>query len=84
MATIIKHNTTGKNYCLLGTGFGVFQSSKPHFLLGDWLADVKEGEYALVCACDSAGKVFWIDAQDVTVVSVDGQNIGELNLSLLI
>ncbi len=85
MATIIKHNTTRKNYCLLGTGFGVFQSSKPHFLLGgDWLADVKEGEYALVCVCDSAGKVFWIDAQDVTVVSVDGQNIGELNLSSLI
>lgn len=80
MATIIRHNTTGKNYCLLGTGFGVFQSSKPHFLLGDLFADVKEGEYALVCACDSAGKVFWIDAQDITVVSVDGQNIGELNL----
>ena len=80
MATIIKQNTTGKNYCLLGTGFGVFQSAKPHFLLGSWVPDVQEGEYALVCVCDSAGKIYWIEAQDVTVVSVDGQNIGELNL----
>lgn len=80
MATIIKHNTTGKNYYLLGTGFGVFQSSKPHVLLGNLIADVQEGEYAMVCACDGAGKIFWIDAQDVTIVSVDGQNIGDLNL----
>lgn len=30
MATIIKHNTTGKTYCLLGAGFGTYQSSKPN------------------------------------------------------
>ncbi len=80
MATIIKHNTTGKNYCLLGTGFGVFQSSKPNVFFGNLLADVDEGEYAMVCVCDSAGKIYWIDAGDVTVVSVDGQNIVELSL----
>ena len=44
------------------------------------MADVQEGEYAMVCACDGAGKVVWIDAQDITVVSVDGQNIRDLNL----
>ncbi len=81
MATIVRHDTTGKNYCLLGTGFGVFQSSKPHFFLGNLMADVDEGQYAMVCVCNSAGKVFWIDAEDVTVVSVDGQNISELSLA---
>ncbi|MDE0314986.1 MAG: hypothetical protein OXM61_08790 [Candidatus Poribacteria bacterium] len=43
MATIVKHNTTGKNYCLLGTGFGVFQSSKPNMFFGNLMADVDEG-----------------------------------------
>lgn len=84
MATIIKHDLTGKNYCLLGTGFGVFKSAKPNPLFRSLLADVDEGEYAgklaMVCVCDSAGKIYWIDAGDVTVVSVDGQNIVELSL----
>lgn len=81
MATIVRHDTTGKNYCLLGTGFGVFQSSKPHFFLGNLMADVDEGNYAMVCVCNSAGKVFWIDAEDVTVISVNGQNVSELPLA---
>ena len=81
MATIVKHNTTGKNYCLLGTGFGVFQSSKPNMFLGNLMADVKEGQFAMICVCNSAGKIYWIDADDITVVSVDGQNVGELPLT---
>ena len=27
MATIVKHKETGKRYCLLGAGFGVFQGN---------------------------------------------------------
>ena len=80
MATIVKHNQTGKCYCLLGTGFGVFQSSKPNVFLGNLLADVEEGEYALVCVCNSKGEVLWLDATQVTVVSIDGQNIQELSI----
>lgn len=81
MATIVKHNATGKNYCLLGTGFGVFQSKKPHFFLGNLMADVEEGEYAMVCVCDGAGRIYWIDADEVTVLSIDGQRVGELSLA---
>ena len=40
MATIVRHNATGKNYCLLGTGFGAYQSKKPNMFLGNWMADV--------------------------------------------
>ncbi len=80
MATIVKHNQTGKRYYLLGTGFGVFQSSKPNVFLGNLLADVEEGEYALVCVCNSKGEVLWLDATQVTVVSIDGQNIQELSI----
>ncbi len=81
MATIVKHNATGKNYCLLGTGFGVYQSAKPNMFLGNWLADVDEGQYAMACVCDSTGKISWIQVEDVTVVSIDGQDIGGLPLA---
>ena len=78
MATIVKDNQTGKRYCLLGAGFGVFQSSKPSIFLGNLLADVEEGEYALVCVCNSKGEILWLDATQVTIVSIDGQNVQEL------
>lgn len=81
MATVIKHNTTGKKYCLLGTGFGIYQSSKPNMFLGNWMADVDEGQFAMVCVCDSLGKISWIQAENATVVSVDGQNISDLSLT---
>lgn len=81
MATIIKHNTTGKTYCLLGTGFGAYQSSKPNMFLGNWMADVAEGQYAMVCVCDKQGKVSWIQAENVSIVSIDGQNVSELPLT---
>ena len=78
MATIVKHNQTGKHYCLLGAGFGVFQSSKPNVFLGNLMADVEDGEYALVYVCNSKGELLWLDATQVTVVSIDGQNIQKL------
>ena len=78
MATIVEHNETGKLYCLLGAGFGVFQSSKPNVFLGSLMADVEEGEYALVCVCNSKGEIFWLEATQVSVVSIDGQNVQEL------
>ena len=35
----------------------------------------------MVCVCDSTGDIFWIAAEAVAVVSVDGQNIGELSIT---
>lgn len=81
MATIVKHNATGKNYCLLGTGFGVYQSSKPNMFLGNWMADVDEGQFAMACVCDSSGRISWVQADDITVFSIDGQNISSLPLA---
>ncbi len=49
--------------------------------LGNWMADVAEGQYAMVCVCDKQGKVSWIQAENVSVVSVDGQNVSELPLT---
>ena len=79
MATIVKHKETGEPYCLLGAGFGGFQSSKPNMFRGNLMADVEEGEYALVCVCNSKGEIFWLETTQVTVVSIDGQNPNALS-----
>ena len=42
------------------------------------MADVEEGEYALVCVCNSKGEILWLDATQVSIVSIDGQNVQEL------
>ena len=78
MATIVQHTDTGKQFVLLGAGFGMFQSKKPNWLLGNLAADVEGDECALVCVCNSAGMIGWLDSKEVNVVSVDGKPIDQL------
>ena len=78
MATIVQHKKSGKKYILLGSGFGAFQSKKPNWLLGDLMADVSQGEFAMVCVCDENNKIGWLESSGVSVVSVDGQTVGDL------
>lgn len=73
MATIIEHRETGKQYVLLGTGFGLYESKKPHWLLGDVGSEINNGRVEAVFCCDGNGKVEWFPAKQIRVVSVDGQ-----------
>lgn len=75
MATIVEDIESGKNYVLLGSGFGAFQSKKPNWFMGDLMADMEEGQYAMVCISDSEGNIGWIESSQVRVKSVDGQPI---------
>ena len=75
MATIVERKTNGKRYILLGSGFGAYQSKKPNWFFGDYVADTDEGQYAMVCVCNAEGRVGWFESSEVEVVSVDGQNV---------
>ena len=78
MATIVQHKKSGKKYVLLGSGFGAFQSKKPNWFLGDLMADVSEGQFAMVCVVDSDNAIGWIESSQVVVVSVDGKLVRDL------
>ena len=78
MAVIVSHVPSNKDYVLIGTGFGAFQSKKPNWLLGDLMADTSQGQYAMVCVADKSGRVRWIESQQVVVKSVDGTPVGDL------
>ena len=75
MATIVMHKDSGEKYALLGSGFGAYQSKKPNWLFGDLMADTSEGQYAMVCVCNSFGRVGWIESSKVIVESIDGQDV---------
>jgi hypothetical protein len=72
MTTIIRHDESGVEYVLVGTGLGMFQATKPHWFLGDWGSETKSGVSSCVCAADGDGTLRWMPSKHVTVVSVDG------------
>ena len=78
MATIVQHTETNEQYVLLGSGFGMFQSKKPNWLLGNLAADVDGAECALVCVSNGSGLIGWLDSKEVNVISVDGTPVGEI------
>lgn len=77
MATIIKSIESSKKYILIGSGYGMYQSKKPNWLLGDLLADTEEGSTQVICACDEQGKIVWLNSEKVRVISIDGKSPSE-------
>ena len=87
MAVIVRHeDKENEKYVLLGTGFGMFKTTR-RFTLGDiFTKDVKdgvrdvvqgskdEGECSLAALCGTDGKILWADTSKLTVLSVDGQS----------
>jgi len=77
MATIVKMIKGRRRYILLGSGFGAYQSKKPHIFFGNWAAETSEGQYAMVCICDERGRIGWIESSKVAVESIDGVPVAE-------
>ena len=72
MATIVRLSEDDRRFLLVGTGYGTFESAKPHWLIGDIGYERRSQELSLVCICDASGKLYWADSDDITVESVDG------------
>ena len=77
MATIVKNIDSDETYILLGSGYGMYQSKKPNWLLGDLLADTKSGSAKLLCACDQNGIIVWLKPAKFRVISIDGKKPSE-------
>lgn len=74
MASIIKHKKTGEKFILLGSGFGMYQSTAPSALLGNWSPNTNKGSEQAICACKENGEILWLRSTDVTVIKVDGKS----------
>ncbi len=72
MATIVRLVGDSRRYLLIGVGYGTSESAKPHWFMGDLGYERRSTDQSLVCLCDSAGKLYWADSDEITVESIDG------------
>lgn len=77
---IVRHDSTERDYILLGTSYGMHKA-KPQFHLKmfEGLPFVP-GEYFYITVTDKSGEIRWLRSEDVTVVSVDGIKIKDLDI----
>lgn len=68
MSTLVTHTSTGKEYLLIGCGYGAFQ---PIGIISV-LAESNGGRYPMICVCDREGNVQWFPSEEVNVRSVNG------------
>jgi hypothetical protein len=47
MATIVQSKRDGKNYVLLGTGFGAYKATRPGVFFGNLIPDEDEGQITM-------------------------------------
>jgi len=78
MAIIVELIKTKKRYILIGTGFGLYQSKKPNWFMGNLMSDTENGDAKVIFVCDENGKPLYTHFDKVRIVSVDGKSPSEL------
>ena len=77
MATIVRDLQNEKRYVLIGVGYGLARTARPHVLFAPATTSTSS-EAQMVAVADASGEISWLPSQRVSVVSVDGQSCREL------
>lgn len=78
MAIILQHLTDGNEYIFLGIGLEGLKTSIPSRMLGELFSKDVPEKSTLIAACDSFGKIVWLNMNDVIIVEVDGEKPAEI------
>lgn len=73
MLVFVEHKNTQEAFLLLGTGVGIYRSE----VYGKFGDSVKEGVHKMLAVCDKSGKIYWYPSDELTVVTVDGQEVSD-------
>lgn len=73
---IVRSKKDETEYILLGATYGMFRAQGPKGWSG--IPSVNEGDSRKVALCNKNGDIFYVNAHEVYVVSVDGKNPGEI------
>jgi hypothetical protein len=76
MATIVMHKKSGKNYVLIGTGYGAYKSQLPGLVGGALFPREDAGEIPAAAVSDREGNILWLLTEELVVTEVDGKPIG--------
>ena len=74
MATIVESSFHNQRYVVVGSGFGMWEQTNPHWFFGNAAPVEKGGTVSVICVADRQGQISWIDASVLRVVSIDGQS----------
>jgi hypothetical protein len=72
MAVIVRHKSSQARYVLVGSGFGMYKSSRQNRFF-DFLVQEDEGHAHLIAVCDRAGIIKWFYSGDIVVEEIDGR-----------
>lgn len=78
MAIIVEHQADNKRYIYLGASYSYYKEITPSLFGGNLFPNEEEGEFNAVLVSDGQGKLIWLSATEVTLVSIDGKSPEEL------
>jgi hypothetical protein len=78
MAIILQDINNGNEYVFLGIGVEGAKTSIPSRMLGELFAKDMPEKSTPIAACDSFGKIVWLNLNEVIVVEVDGEKPSDL------
>ena len=81
----VRHIKTYEEFYLVGTGYGMYKSSRPGLLFGNLDPHEEEGAVGMVAVCDDYGVIKWFNSRSLRVIEIDGITIqpkeGQVTLS---
>lgn len=77
MATIVRNDQNGKQYILIGAGFGSSKVNRPNPLISS-VAPISSDQIETIAVCDRNGDIYFFPAIQLTVVLVDGNPCSDL------
>jgi hypothetical protein len=78
MAIIVEYQKDNKKYIYIGASYSYFKEVTPSFFGGNLFPNQEEGEFNCILASDQEGKLIWLPATEVKVISVDGKRPDEI------
>jgi hypothetical protein len=73
--TAYELKTTQRRFFLLGTGLGIYKSSRPGAIGGNLLPVEDEGRVESVVVCDENGEIYYMDKSSLRVIEIDDMNL---------
>lgn len=78
MAIIVEHKELKMKYILIGTGFGIYKTSKPAGFIANRIPKEDLGEMTMVAVCNEQGKIRWFNSEELIVKKVDEISPGDI------
>jgi hypothetical protein len=74
MPTIVVHNETEERYIVIGAGLAAYRMFQWSKLIPGVVGPGEQHEIADIAVSNAAGAIVWLNTNEVTVLTVDGES----------